>query len=130
MKIEHIALNVPDPNEMAAWYEAHLGMKTVKKLDEEPFTHFLADNSGDVMLEIYRNPPDAVPKYPNMNPLQLHLAFVSSTPAVDRDRLQLAGAAFVEEQQFEDGTHLVMMRDPWGVCIQLCKRGKGMLKSY
>ena len=49
MDIEHLALNVPDPVGMAAWYVEHLGMRVLRKLDAAPFTHFLADGSGRVV---------------------------------------------------------------------------------
>jgi hypothetical protein len=86
----------------------------------------MADETGQTVLEIYRNPPDRVPDYTAMDPLQLHLAFASSDPAADRDRLLAAGAtrADVEEIQSPDGTHIIMLRDPWGFPLQLCRRAK------
>ena len=122
MEIEHIAFNVENPDEVAAWYVSHLGFRIARCLQEPPFTHFIADDNG-CMVEIYRNPPDAVPNYQQMNPLQLHLALVSQDPTSDRDRLIAAGATLHEELQLQDGTRLVMLRDPWGFPVQLCKRG-------
>ncbi len=129
MKIEHFALNVADPVAMADWYVEHLGMTVARKLDGAPRTHFLADTSGQVMIEIYNNPPDQVPPYADMNPLLVHLAFVCENPDETRTRLEAAGATFAEEVRIRDGSHLVMMRDPWGLAIQLCKRGQSMLKG-
>jgi glyoxylase I family protein len=130
MKIEHFALNVAQPTEMAAWYNKNLGLKIVRKIDKAPYTHFLADDSGNVLLEIYNNPPENVPMYSEMNSLQLHLAFVSQDPHADRILLEKEGAVFQEEVKLEDGSLLVMMRDPWGLAIQLCRRGENMLKDY
>ena len=127
MKIEHFAVNVNDPVAVAKWYCEHLGMNVKRKSDQAPFAHFMADSTGQVMLEIYRNPPDEVPDYASMNPLLLHLAFVSETPETDRDRLLAAGAELFEELHLPDGSHIVMLRDPWGFAIQLCKRGEPML---
>lgn len=127
MKIEHFALNVADPIAMAAWYVEHMGMTIVRKSDSSARTHFLGDNSGQVMIEIYNNPPDQVPDYASMNPLLLHLAFVCENPNQKRAELEMAGATFAEEVHIADGSHLVMMRDPWGLAIQLCKRGVPML---
>lgn len=127
MKIEHFAINVSNPKEFAAWYVENCGMTIARKLDEKPYTHFLADSVGSVMLEIYNNPVDEVPDYKSMNPLLLHLAFVSVNPEADRARLEAAGATFAEEVKTDDGSHLVMMRDPWGFCVQLCNRGVPML---
>ncbi len=128
MKIEHFAVNVTDPIAMAEWYVANIGLKIVRKQEGGANTHFLADDSGDVMIEIYNNPPDEVPDYKNMNPLLLHLAFVCENPGQKRAELELVGASFAEEVHIKDGSHLVMMRDPWGLAIQLCKRGNKMLK--
>lgn len=129
MKIEHFAFNVADPEAVADWYVKHLGLTIVRKLDGGPRTHFLADDSGDVMIEIYNNPPDEVPDYARMNPLLLHLAFVCETPTETRAALEAVGATFVEEVLIKDGSQLVMMRDPFGLAIQLCKRGNKMLRS-
>ena len=127
MKLEHVALNVEDPLAVAQWYVANLGLRMVRQMDEPPYTHFLADSSGRVMLEIYCNPPDQVPDYAVMDPLILHLAFVSEDPGADKDRLVAAGATLVDDIRLEDGSHLVMLRDPWGLALQLCKRGVPMI---
>jgi catechol-2,3-dioxygenase len=127
MKIEHMALNVENPLAMSTWYTEYIGMQVVSQLSNAPFTTFLSDDSGRVLIEIYRKPADNVPVYKNMDPLQLHLAFVSVHPKEDADKLIQVGASWVKEDKFADGTHLVMLRDPWGLAIQLCKRAVPML---
>jgi catechol 2,3-dioxygenase-like lactoylglutathione lyase family enzyme len=127
MKIEHFALNVKEPLAMSDWYEKNLGLRAVKKSKEAPYMIFLADSSGRVMIEIYKNPPDQVPDYKNMDPLIMHIAFVSDDPVKDKDRLLQEGATLVSDEQLDDGSHLVMLRDPWGVPLQLCKRSSPML---
>jgi catechol 2,3-dioxygenase-like lactoylglutathione lyase family enzyme len=129
MKIEHFALNVADPVAVAAWYTKHLGLKVVRAAKDAARTHFLADSSGTVMLEIYNNPPDQVPPYAKMDPLLLHIAFVSKDPEADKTALLAAGATLVVDQRLDDGSHLVMLRDPWGLAIQLCKRAVPMLTA-
>lgn len=128
-KIEHMALNVADPIAMAAWYVDHLGFTIVRQIEGPAKIHFLADSSGATLIEIYNNPPGQVPDYKGMNPLQLHLAVVSHDPAADAERLIAAGATRVDDLKMEDGTHLVMLRDPWGLALQLCKRGRPMLRQ-
>ncbi|MEX0593471.1 MAG: VOC family protein [Balneolaceae bacterium] len=128
MKMEHIALNVPDPVQMARWYCNHLGLNIVKKSEDAPWMTFLADDSGQIMIEIYCNPSDQVPDYASMDPLVLHLAWISDHPDQDRSRLEKAGATTVSSEHLPDGSHLVMMRDPWGVALQLCKRATPMLR--
>ncbi|MDO1449039.1 VOC family protein [Rhodocytophaga aerolata] len=127
MKIEHFALNVEDPLAMSHWYTQHLGMHVVRQLDVAPFTTFLSDDSGRTLLEIYKKPAENVPVYKQMDPLQLHLAFVSFQPKEDAERLVKAGASWEKEDQFADGTLLVMLRDPWGLALQLCKRAFPLL---
>ena len=56
MKLEHFALNIADPRAMAAWYEANLGLRTVRKQEAAPFTHFLADDSGRFVAEVEKMP--------------------------------------------------------------------------
>ncbi len=129
MKLEHTAFNVADPVAVARWFRDHLGMTIVRQIDVAPFMHFLADDSGNVLLEIYNKPPDAVPAYGELDPLIFHLAFVSTSLESDRDRLLEAGATLVEEVHTDVGDHLAMMRDPWGHCIQLCHRAKPMLQD-
>jgi glyoxylase I family protein len=129
MKIEHFALNVTDPVAVAAWYGEQLGLTVVRHLPAAAETHFLADDSGATVLEIYCNPPDEVPAYASMNPLQLHLAFVSNAPDEDAARLIAAGATWVNELHPPDGSHLVMLRDPWGLALQLCKRASPLARG-
>lgn len=127
MKIEHVAFNVADPVAVAAWYGEHLGLRIVRHLPVPTQTHFLADDAGETVIEIYCNQPDSVPDYAAMDPLLFHLAFTSDSPAADSARLIAAGATAVDELKFPDGTHLVMLRDPWGLALQLCKRAVPLL---
>jgi len=129
MKIEHFAINVEEPLAMAEWYVRHLGLKVVKQNRESPYMTFLADDSGRVMIEVYKKPADQVPDYGNMDPLIMHLAFVSQDPGDEKQRLIEAGAREVSDEILEDGSHLVMLRDPWGVALQLCKRSSPMLSE-
>ena len=126
MKIEHIAFNVADPVAVADWYCRHCGLRVVRHIPMPSQTHFLAD-SGSTVLEIYCNPPDKIPDYRNMDPLLFHLALASSNPDADCKRLVSAGAAIIDGTRFPDGSHLVMLRDPWGVALQLCKRAEELL---
>lgn len=125
MKLEHVACNVADPVAMAAWYGEHLGLRVVRHIPQPAQTHFLSDGAGSI-IEIYRNPPEAVPDYAAMDPLLLHLAFVSTDVIADQTRLTAAGATFHSEVKGDDGTHLVMLRDPWGLALQLCQRGTAL----
>jgi glyoxylase I family protein len=125
MKIEHFALNVADPAAMADWYCLHLGFEIARRSDGPSAARFLRDPATGVMIEAYHNPPDQVPDYAAMDPMLLHIAFATADLAADRDALQHAGAVLVSEQTLADGSIVAMLRDPWGLCIQLCQRAAG-----
>jgi glyoxylase I family protein len=127
LNVEHLACNVSDPAAMAAWYVEHLGMRIVRRLPTAPHIHFLADASGRVVIEIYCNAADPVPDYASMHPLRFHVAFAADDPDAARAALVAAGATFVDEQTLADGSRLLMLRDPWGLAVQLCKRTTPLL---
>lgn len=128
LPVEHVAWQVKDPNAVAKWYVEHLGFRVLRKLDASPFTHFIADAAGRVVVEIYNNPAATVPDYSAANPLHLHLAFAADDLLAERDRLLQAGARIAEDLiTTPAGDRLIMLRDPFGFAIQLCKRAKPMM---
>jgi glyoxylase I family protein len=122
MKFEHFALNVSDVRAQAAWYLQHLGLTVARKREDAPYTHFLADDTGRVILELYSNPAAAISDFGAMHPLMFHIAWVAPDAQAERARLEKAGATFFVEDKLPDGSSLVMMRDPWGVALQFCQR--------
>ena len=76
MKIEHVAFNVSDPNATARWYVEHLGFTVKKRHVDPPYGHFLADDSGTVMVELYCRADAPVPDYKSQHPGVTHLAIV------------------------------------------------------
>ena len=128
MRFEHFGINVPDPKAMAAWYVKHFKMSVLRAMKEDPFTHFLADESGRVCLEIYANKSVAIPDYLKQHPLKFHFAFEVDNPQKLSESLITDGAIFFEEVKPDERSHLIMLRDPWGIPLQLCKRSAPMLK--
>lgn len=125
---EHAAVNVADPEAMAAWYGEHLGVTVVRKGEPPALMHFLADAGGRVFLEIYRALPDQVPDYVSMHPLVLHLAFATDDASATLDRLVAAGAtALGPAAPNAQGDTMAMLRDPWGLALQLCQRAEPMV---
>lgn len=122
MKFEHFALNVPEPAIQARWYCDHLGFSITRKRDEAPFVHFLADETGRTVLELYLNSKAPIVDHAAMHPACFHLAVVAIDGRAERTRLENAGAKLVLEDPLPDGSLLIMMRDPWGVPLQLCQR--------
>ncbi len=127
MKLEHIALNLPEPKAAAAWYAENLGLKIVKATDAAPFVHFLADDGGS-MLEFYRNPAAEPPDYAEINPFTLHLAFATEDILATHEQLLAAGAAATGDVETTPaGDQIVFLRDPWGVALQLVSRKAPLL---
>jgi glyoxylase I family protein len=130
MKIEHAGYMVQDPIRTAEWYCHNLGFRVARGMQVSPFTHFLADASGNVMLEIYNNPAARVPDYAGMDPLVLHIAFDIGGETIEsaRDRLLAAGCTLYSDLAVTPaGDQLIMLRDPWGLALQLAKRNKPMV---
>lgn len=122
MKFEHFALNVPDTRAHAAWYVAHLGFTVARQQTAAPYTTFLADGTGRTVVELYTNPSATLTDFPSQHPLVFHFAVVSTDARADRTRLETAGATLFGETPQPDGSMLIMLRDPWGVALQLCQR--------
>jgi glyoxylase I family protein len=127
MKIEHIAFQVADPAAMADWYVKHLGFKVLRSSDEPVAARFMADDCGAVMLEVYRSPSLPVPDYRSMDPALMHVAFVCDDPAGAVAALTAAGASLVRRPEILGEDELAMLRDPWGLAIQLAKRKHPMV---
>ena len=124
MVFEHFALNVNNIEEIVKWYIRNLGLKIMSQQKESPFMTFLADSSGRVIMELYCRPDEHITNFKNRHPLTFHVAFVSENSEQDKARLLGQGALFVEEVKKEDGSLLVMLRDPWGMPLQLCQRAQ------
>ena len=117
MKLEHVAIDVPDAEASKAWWCKNLGMR----VSTNP--GFIMDDSGEAGLEIYRTgETPAAPDYKAMNSMTLHVAFESDDVKADVDRLVAAGATLEQLKMENPAFHMAILRDPWGVAIQLCRR--------
>lgn len=123
MNIEHFALNVADPVAAAAWYTEHLGMRVLRSLSEAPFTHFLADESGRVVMELYGHVKAPVLDHAALDPLVFHIALATPDVRGTLERLLAAGAtAAGEVTTTPAGDEMVFLRDPRGIALQLVRR--------
>jgi len=109
---------------MAQWYAANLGFQVLRSSETGSRAHFLADDSGRVCLEIYKNPAAPVPDYAAQDPLVFHFAVHAADAAGLRAKLVRAGARLLTEDALPDGSVIVILRDPWGVALQICQRAK------
>ena len=113
---------------MADWYVRHLGCSVARSGGAPAHGRFLLDDKKTVMLEIYCNPRASIPDYTKIDALLLHLAFLTKDPVADRDRLVKAGATVVDDlSTTEAGDQILMLRDPWGVALQLVQRARPMI---
>ena len=131
MRIQHFAYIVSDPVSVAAWYVKNFGWQIRRGENKPPFAQFVADSSGNVMVEIYNNPLAQVPDYRSMNPLVLHIG-MECGPDLDAARQRLLDAGATDAGGIivtPLGDRLAMLRDPWGLAIQLCNRKNPMTAS-
>ena len=121
MQLEHVAIEVADPEALKAWWTAHLGMRL-----SAANPAFLVDDTGRGVLEVYRseNTP-AAPDYATRDPSTFHIAFWADDVEREAARLEAAGAVRVETIH-RPGFDMVMLRDPFGLCVQLCHRGESV----
>jgi catechol 2,3-dioxygenase-like lactoylglutathione lyase family enzyme len=127
MKLEHIALLVSDPAAMARWYEQSLGMRVVRSSDEPSPVRFLADGEGESILELYTGGLPT-PGYASMDPRLLHVAFATDDVPGTRAWLIAAGATPVGEVTLSPaGDEFAMLRDPWGLALQLARRARPLV---
>ena len=117
MKIEHVALDVPDPEAFKDWWCTNLGFRRSSN------PGFIMDSSGVAGLEIYRTGETAsAPDYGAMDAMTLHVALYSDDVAGDARRLEAAGAKLERLETSDPAFHMAILRDPWGVAVQLCRR--------
>ena len=126
MKFEHFGINVPDSRAMAKWYAENLDMQVVRSGDKPPYVRFIADSTGRVIIEIYTNTDHPIPDYASQHPSWFHIAVAADDPSGIGEKLVSKGAEFQFDETLEDGSYLVMLRDPWSIPLQLAKRSRPM----
>jgi glyoxylase I family protein len=127
MKLEHVALQVRDPGAVARWYGEQLGMRVVRTGEAPGHARFLADDAGASILEVYAGALP-VPDYAAMDPLLLHVAFATGDVEAARRRLIEAGATAVGDVTVTPaGDRFAMLRDPWGLALQLACRARPLV---
>jgi glyoxylase I family protein len=123
---EHLALNVPNMETMADWYCEHMGMTRVRHDPNKKV--FLADRNGIVVLELYSNTAKPMIPLSERTSAEIHLAFVVDD--IDASIAEATAAGAVLESKSEPdyaGDVLSMLRDPFGLPLQLLTRSKPLL---
>jgi glyoxylase I family protein len=128
MRVEHIAFQVKDSAAVADWYVKNLGFRVARHAGGPGNTHFLVDDVGHVVIELYNNPTAPQPDYASMHPLLLHVAFAVDDIAAAYQRLLAVGAtSFSPPETASSGDQFAMLRDPFGLPIQLVRRQTPLL---
>ena len=128
VRFEHIALNVEDPGAAAAWYRDNMGMKIVRAGEKFASKRFVSDAGGNMMFEFYYSEKAASSDWSAVDNHTLHIAFAVDDVQAVHDRLVAAGAKpDWEVETIGEGDVITIVRDPWGIAIQLLKRAKPML---
>jgi len=119
---EHLALNVQDKEKVAQWYQTHLGASIAREVSNNMI--FLKDDRGTVFLEIFSNTSAPVLNWSEVHYLTFHLAFETEEPKAKAEYLMSQGASLAEPYREAGGDQLIMLRDPFGIPLQLIKRAQ------
>ena len=81
-----------------------------------------------MMLEIFHHSTAKLPDYHKLDPFTLHIAFMTDDVRALRAKLIAAGATPLKKVNITaSGDEITLLRDPWGIPIQLVKRAQPML---
>lgn len=128
MKLEHLAFNVPEPEKMADWYQAHLGLRLAKITPTPTFQAYFLVDDDSTLLEFYRNPIAEPMAFANIHPANLHVAFYADDLERTVESLLAAGATQIGEKiTFPSGAAYYYVRDPWGLALQIINRPEPLL---
>ena len=132
MKVEHVAFVVRDPLRVARWYCENLGMRIARHGGGGDI--FVADAAGLTVFQfedgrrVFPDSKGGGPNYASQDPRVLHLGLCVDDVAAARQRLVAAGATSEGEVIVTaDGDEIAMVRDPWGLPLQLTKRKEPLL---
>lgn len=124
-RFEHIALNVGDMEAIADWYCTHMAM--IKVRHDPGRKLFLADHTKVVVLELYSNPDKPRIDLAKTTSAEMHVAFVVDDIHAAIDELVAAGATVEAPPADNVGDTLTMLRDPFGLALQLVQRKEALL---
>jgi len=123
LRPEHVGLAMPDPIAAAAWYGRHLGWQTIRASSGPPYAHFLRSPDGGTVIEFFNDPAVADADLWKVDAMQGHLAFAVDDLESQCERLVSAGAVVDgPTASTPAGDRYVMLRDPWGLPLQLITR--------
>ena len=129
MRIEHIGLLSSTPIQMGHWYKEHLGFRIIIEAGTDADGVIFMDDDSGMVIEIGHLPGISPMEFRSHHPLSIHLAIECTSPENEARRLVEAGAELVGESlRNAYKGEKILVRDPWGLTIQLINR-KAKLKS-
>ena len=131
MKIEHIGICVSNPIQMGNWYRENLGFRILRAEGSDTGgVVFLIDSEDKTVLELGRLPEIPPLDVRSFLPVQFHIAVECVEPLAEAQRLVAAGAKLVGESPRNSYPgEKILVRDPWGMTIQLLNRKEKLIKE-
>ena len=127
--IQHIGLNVNNPVEVANWYIQNLGMKLIRQGNAPQFVTFIAGAGGNMEMEFYNKEKFKKIDFQKIDVMSFHFAFLTDSIGIIKKKLIDAGAKLVDKiTETPTGDKVAMLRDPWGMPLQLVERSIPMIK--
>ena len=118
---EHLALNVRDQKAVEEFYVTHLGFTVVRRYPAG--ASFLADSAGRIVFELYSREDAPYFDGEATHALTLHIAYECDDVEATAKALLSAGATEdISMSTTPAGDVLIMLRDPFGITIQLLDR--------
>jgi len=126
MRLEHVAIAMPDPPAAAAWYAERLGFRIVRAAAQPPRAQFLEPPGGGTLIELFCDPNTPPLDHHAIHGMQAHLAIAledaAAVAALAADLAAHGASAEGEPARTATGDHYAIVRDPWGVPLQLIAR--------
>lgn len=122
-RFEHMAINVDDPQQVADWYVAHVGLKIVSAKKN---MIFVGDEGNHFMLELYHK-PEAKGRYSDLSHPSGHVAFAADDADAVANKMVEGGAKILKRFTNPVGDTVINMQDPWGNNLQVIHRVKPKL---
>lgn len=123
MKLEHIGLCIQHPIAMAEWWVANLGFELIRKMGTDADgAAFIRDDQGTI-IEFAKLHEVPCLDLNGLESIQLHFAIECHDPVQEAARLVEQGAVLIgESPRNAYPNEKIIVRDPWGACIQLINR--------
>jgi glyoxylase I family protein len=128
MKLEHVGLCIEHPISIAEWWVANLGFEFIRKMgSDDDGVAFITDHQGTV-IEFAKLEEVPCLDLKKLEFIQLHFAIECQNTALEAERLVKQGAELIgESPRNAYPNERLILRDPWGTCIQLVNRKDKLL---